>query len=157
MGKIGLAEGTFALIPEGTHVFKITKVVHKKDFGKVEITMETKEGLKHVERYSLMSSDGSNNDVALRIFSYTARCAMNNPALKEIDSDELVGHYIQADVEHDVQPNKNDPSKTVTFLKLNNKKPSNGFGDEEIPMPKTSAEKKAEAVKAKVDLKALLG
>lgn len=33
MAKIGLTEG-FTLIPEGTHVFQITDVKYKEDFGK---------------------------------------------------------------------------------------------------------------------------
>ena len=34
MAKIGLTEG-FTLIPEGTHVFKITEVKYKEVFGKM--------------------------------------------------------------------------------------------------------------------------
>ena len=34
MAKIGLTEG-FVLIPEGWHVFKITKVTYKEEFGKI--------------------------------------------------------------------------------------------------------------------------
>ena len=33
MAKIGLTEG-FTLIPEGTHVFQITDVKYKEDFGR---------------------------------------------------------------------------------------------------------------------------
>lgn len=40
MAKIGLTEG-FTLIPEGTHVFKITEVNYKEDFGKMEVVMQT--------------------------------------------------------------------------------------------------------------------
>ena len=36
MAKIGLTEG-FTLIPEGTHIFQITDVKYKEDFGKLEI------------------------------------------------------------------------------------------------------------------------
>lgn len=39
MAKIGLTEG-FTLIPEGTHVFQITDVKYKEDFGKLEIYMK---------------------------------------------------------------------------------------------------------------------
>ena len=40
MAKIGLSDG-FSLIPEGTHVFKITGVSYKEAFGKLEVTMQT--------------------------------------------------------------------------------------------------------------------
>ena len=39
MAKIGLSEG-FSVIPEGTYVFKITKVNYKEDFGKMEVRAE---------------------------------------------------------------------------------------------------------------------
>lgn len=53
MAKIGLTEG-FSLIPEGTHVFKITDVKYKEEFGKLEVTMQTQGGSKHIERFSLL-------------------------------------------------------------------------------------------------------
>ena len=56
MAKIGLTEG-FTLIPEGTHVFQITDVKYKEDFGKLEIYMQTQNGSKHIERFSLLKSD----------------------------------------------------------------------------------------------------
>ena len=49
MAKIGLSEG-FTLIPEGTHVFKITAVNYKEAFGKLEITMQTQSGAKHMPK-----------------------------------------------------------------------------------------------------------
>ena len=43
MAKIGLSEG-FSLIPKGTHVFQITAVNYKEDFGKMEVTMQLASG-----------------------------------------------------------------------------------------------------------------
>ena len=114
MAKIGLSEG-FTLIPEGTHVFKITAVNYKEAFGKLEITMQTQSGAKHIERFSLLKTDGSPNEGALNAFSYFAKTALNDFSLTEIDHEDLVGCFIECDVEHDVQPNKNKPDKTVTF------------------------------------------
>ena len=57
MAKIGLSEG-FSLIPKGTHVFQIVKVNYKEDFGKMEVTMQLASGQKHVERFSLLDSNG---------------------------------------------------------------------------------------------------
>lgn len=48
MAKIGLSDG-FSLIPEGAHVFKITGVSYKETFGKLETTMQTQSGVKHIE------------------------------------------------------------------------------------------------------------
>lgn len=149
MAKIGLSDGGFTLIPEGTHVFKITKVNYKEDFGKLEVVMETKGGLKHTERFSLLSSDGSTNQGAINAFSYFAKVVMNDFTLKEIDHEDLVGHFVEADVEHTVVPSNKDPKKNVTFVNLGDKRPSSGW-DEEEPAPKTKT------AKGKVDLAALL-
>ena len=72
MAKIGLTEG-FTLIPEGTHVFQITDVKYKEDFGKLEVYMQTQTGSKHIERFSLLKSDGSPNEGAYNAFSYFAK------------------------------------------------------------------------------------
>lgn len=72
MAKIGLSDG-FSLIPEGTHIFKITGVSYKEAFGKLEITMQTQSGAKHIERFSLLKTDGSPNEGALNAFSYFAK------------------------------------------------------------------------------------
>ena len=44
MALINLAAGGYSVIPEGTHVLKITKVEYKEEFGKLLITMETRTG-----------------------------------------------------------------------------------------------------------------
>ena len=134
MAKIGLSEG-FTLIPEGTHVFKITAVNYKEAFGKLEITMQTQSGAKHIERFSLLKTDGSPNEGALNAFSYFAKTALNDFSLTEIDHEDLVGCFIECDVEHDVQPNKNKPDKTVTFARLADKRPSEGWDEGEAPHP----------------------
>lgn len=164
MAKIGLTEG-FTLIPEGTHVFKITDVKYKEDFGKLEITMQTQGGYKHIERFSLLKSDGSPNEGAYNAFSYFAKTTMRNFELNEIDHTDLIGHFIECDVEHDVQPNKNKPDKTVTFVRLVDKRPSDGWeesaGTSSTPAPKTAPAASQAAskpsVKGGMDLAALLG
>lgn len=154
MAKIGLSEG-FTLIPEGTHVFKITAVNYKEAFGKLEITMQTQSGAKHIERFSLLKTDGSPNEGALNAFSYFAKTALNDFSLTEIDHEDLVGCFIECDVEHDVQPNKNKPDKTVTFARLTDKRPSEGWDEREAPSPAPAASQTAK--KPSFDLNALLG
>nr|DAG09171.1 MAG TPA: hypothetical protein [Caudoviricetes sp.] len=160
MAKIGLSEG-FTLIPEGTHVFKITAVNYKEAFGKLEITMQTQSGAKHIERFSLLKTDGSPNEGALNAFSYFAKTALNDFSLTEIDHEDLVGCFIECDVEHDVQPNKNKPDKTVTFARLADKRPSEGWieGEAPTPAPATKPVPAASqtAKKPSFDLNALLG
>ena len=152
MAKIGLTEG-FTLIPEGTHVFQITDVKYKEDFGKLEIYMQTQNGSKHIERFSLLKSDGSPNEGAYNAFSYFD--------LTEIDHTDLIGHFIECDVEHDVQENKKKPGQSITFVRLADKRPSEGWGGAgntvTTPAAKTTPAASQTAPKTPLDLAALLG
>ena len=131
MAKIKLSKGGFTPIPEGEHIFKITKSTYDEDFGKLEIEMVIASGQKHIERFSLIRNDGEINEGALNAFSYFAKTALNNFNLDEIDHEDLVGCYIKATVEHEKVPSKNDPAKTVTFLRLTDQAPASGFEKEE--------------------------
>lgn len=122
-----LSEGNFQVVPEGTHVFKIEGCKWDADFGKLEFTMVTANGYKHIERFGLLDANGEVNEKANNAYSFFARTALNNPSIDEIEHSDLVGKYIEATVEHDKKPNKNDPTKTVTFVRLGDKKPASGF------------------------------
>ena len=127
--------------------------------------MQTQGGSKHIERFSLLKSDGSPNEGALNAFSYFAKTALNDFELSEIDHEDLIGCFIECDVEHEVQENKNKPGKTVTFVRLAEKRPSDGWDAEEAPKAapaKKTAPAPAPAVTKKagkpaMDLAALLG
>lgn len=157
MAKIPLSAG-FTLIPEGEHVFKIVDVTYKEQFGKLEIKMETKDKLKHTERYNLLDKNGKWSEPAQNAFSYFARIALDdNPA--EIDPADLVGHYIKCEVVHDVQPRQDDPSKTITFARLDKKEKATGFdGEESTPVATPTIPASTEAKKPKkFNLDELLG
>lgn len=160
MAKIGLTEG-FSIIPEGTHVFQITAVNYKEAFGKMEVTMQTQTGSKHIERFSLLKANGEPNEGALNAFSYFAKTALNDFSLTEIDHEDLLGCFIECDIEHDVQPNKNKPDQTITFARLADKRPSEGWEAEVAPTPaapkKTAPAASQGAKKPAMDLKSLLG
>lgn len=145
MAKIKLSKGGFTPIPEGTHVFKITNVEYDEDFGTLDVQMVTADGRKNNERFFLMTQDGEPNEKALNAFSYFAKNALNDFTIEEVDPADLVGCFFQADVSHDVQPNKNNPEKTVTWIRLNNWKPSKGFAE------------KGQTSKGTIDLDDLLG
>ena len=145
MAKIALSEG-FTVIPEGTHIFKITEVSYKETFGKIEVKMETAKGLKHTERFSLIGKNGQPNEGAMNAFSFFAKTALNNFELTEIDHNDLVGRYMECEVEHDVQPSNRNPEKNVTFVRLAEKAPADGFDEAVAPAPtakKTTATAKA--------------
>lgn len=161
MGKIALSEG-FTVIPEGTHIFKIVEVNYKEAYGKLEIKMKTAKGQTHIERFSLIKQDGSSNEGALNAFSYFAKTALGDFDLQDIDPEELVGFFIECDVEHDIQPSNRNPNKNVTFVRLTDKRPADGYDEEEVvtppPTKKTASAVKKTEVKAKeLDLDALLG
>ena len=137
---IKLSESTWTLIPEGYHVFKIVDVNYKSDFGKMEISLQTKAGEKTTERFSLEKANGEINEGALKAFSFFARTALQDMSASEIDENDLVGKYIGATVEHDTQPNKNDPSKMVTFVNLKEYKQASGFENVETAEPIESDE-----------------
>ena len=168
MAKIPLSSGKFEVIPEGHYIFKITNVEYKETFGKLNVTLETKDGQKTVERYSFLKSDGSEQQGAINAFSYFAKAALGDFSLTEIDHEDILGHFIEADVTHTVQPNKNDPNKTVTFIKLQNTSPSTGWDEAAQPVAQPAPAQAAPAQatpgitigvdgKPVVDLAAILG
>lgn len=152
-----LSEGGFTVVPEGEHIFKITEVNWDEDFGKLELTLETANGYKHIERFTLLDQNGEVNEKANNAYSFFARTALNNPSLDEIEHTDLVGCYIAAVVTHDVKPSTKDPAKTVTFVKLGDKKPASGFGATTTSAPAEKTETKTTKKSNKVNLDELLG
>ena len=118
MATIQMTGNTFTVCPEGRHIFRIYKVDFNQDFGKVTVYMVNAQGITHRENFGLMRADGSMNEGACNAFSFFARTALNDFSREAIDHEELVNHYIGAEVVHTVQPNRNDPAKTVTFANL---------------------------------------
>ena len=133
MAIIPMTSG-FALCPEGVHVFRIYKVDYNEEFGKLVIHLVNAQGCTVQERYSLMGVDGNINEKACNAFSFFAKTALNDFTLEAVDPVMLVDRYIKAEVTHTVQPNKNDPTKNVTFVNLGDKSVADGF--DTTPSPK---------------------
>ena len=169
MATIQMTTRTFTVCPEGRHIFRIYKVDFNQDFGQVTVYLVNAQGNTHKETFRLMRPDGSMNDGACNAFSFFARTALNDYSREAIDHTELVNHYIGAEVVHNVQPNRNDPSKTVTFVNLAGEKwAANGFDTTPVPKALTlGTETEAPAATpapvaekpttAGLDLNALLG
>ena len=157
MATIQMTGNNFTVCPEGRHIFRIYKVDFNPEFGKVVIYMVNAQGITHRENFNLMRADGSMNDSVCNAFSFFARTALNDFSREEIDHTELVNHYIGAEVIHKVQPNKNDPTKTVTFANLyGDKWVAHGF--DTTPVAKAlSLGTAPEAPTTGLDLNALLG
>lgn len=143
---------TFTVIPEGVYIFKIASVNYKENFGKMEVNLETADGKKHSERYSLMSKDGGVNQGAMAAFAFLAKAALNDFDRTEIDEQELVGHYIKGTITHDVHESNTKPGQTVTFAHLRDLEPADGFEGAEVPSPAP-----AQSSPASYDLASILG
>ena len=117
----------FTICPEGVHVFRIYKVDYDADFGKLTIHLVNAQGITHIERYSLIGNNGETNDKACNAFSYFAKTALDDYTVEEIDHNDLVNHYIKANVVHTITPSKNDPTKNTTFANLTDKWVAKGF------------------------------
>lgn len=167
MARIPMTSG-FTLIPEGTYVFRIYDVSYDETFGKIQIKLVNAQGLTHTERFSIKDGNGQPNEKALNAFSYFAKTALNDFSLEDVDPEELIDCYIEAEVTHTKQPNRNDPTKTVTFANLGEKSPASGFDTEatqkaltmgrESEAPKSAPKSQATApTGGGLDLDSLLG
>lgn len=147
MATLYFPKREFTPVPEGVHIFRIYDVEYDVTFGKVKVCMVNASGKTHIAQYSILNNDGTTNDVACNSLGYLARAAINDDNLVEIDHALLIDKYIQTTVTHNVQPNRNDPSKTVTFINLSETKPADGFDTEPCEKAMTlGKDKKAEAV-----------
>lgn len=120
----------FEIIPEGTYTFKITAVEYDDTFGEMRINLITKDGRKHRETYRMQDANGNPSDRAYNAFAYFARVAMDDFNLEDIDTDDLVGHYIRCSIVHrEGRPNEN--GETRTFANLGkDKEVAYGWDDE---------------------------
>ena len=152
MAKIGLTEG-YKLIPEGSHVFKVAKVDYKEEYGKLEVHLETVDGTTHIERFNLLRSNGEVNPGAINAFSFFAKTCLNDFSVKEIDEQDLVGHFIRCTVRHEEVESTKYPGSFTKFVRLDDKAPADGFDDIDIPFDTEPAKP---AKKKNFDLDSLL-
>ena len=131
MARIPMTSG-FALIPEGTYVFRIYGATYDEEFGKIEIKLVNAAGMTHTERFSIKDKNDEMNEKALGAFSYFAKTAMNDFTLEDIDPEELIDHFICAEVVHTELPSNKDPNKMVTFVNLGDKSPAEYFDTEPV-------------------------
>lgn len=158
MARLPLTGG-FTVIPEGTYVFYIYSVEYDEDFGKMIIKLITADGKKHQERFSLKNDDDTINEKAMNAFSFFAKTAINNFDATDIDTDELVGHYIRAEIVHTESVSRKDGTTKLVFANIGNKTPAEGFDDEPCDATKQvmGAKKTAAPAPSSYDLDTLLG
>lgn len=126
-----LAENTFTIIPEGTTIFKIMEVDESKydDYGKLKVTLQTSSGEKHFENFSFTKANGDINEGALKAWSYFARVCLNNFQVEEIDAQDIVGCYIQANVTHETytRTSGEKAGQEATAVRLKDYTSASGF------------------------------
>lgn len=136
MARIPMTSG-FQLIPEGEYVFRVYDATYDETFGKIEVFLVNAQGQTLTERFSIMSNDGTMNEKAQNAFSYFAKTVMNDFNMEDVDVDELVNHYIRAEVVHNQSTTPNKNGKYNTFANLGNKSPADGFDTEPCEKAKT--------------------
>lgn len=136
MAKMKLSESTFTLIPEGSTIFKVMEVDDSKyeDFGKIAVKLQTAKGETHTENFTLVKPNGDLNEGALKAWSYFARVCLNNFQADEIDTQDIVGCYIQATVKHETfVRTKGDKAGTEgKSVRLNDYTTASGFGGAQV-------------------------
>lgn len=146
MAKMKLSESTFTLIPEGTTIFKVMEVDDSKydDFGKLAVKLQTSKGETHTENFTLIKANGEINEGALKAWSYFARTCLNNFQADEIDTQDIVGCYIQATVKHEkyTRTKGEKAGQEGTAVRLNDYTTAAGFsgGKAEDPAENEDAE-----------------
>lgn len=155
MAIIPMTSG-FAICPEGKHIFRIYQVDYKPDFGKLAVYMVNAQGVKHIERFSLMNQSGEMNESACNAFSFFAKTALNNFEITEIDHNDLVDHYIGGTIVHTKLPSTNDPKKEVTFANMTEKWVAEGFDTEPVAKAMTLGKEEVQPSQGNVDLNSLL-
>ena len=160
MARISLT-GSFVLIPEGPHIFRIYGVEYDEDFGNLTVYMINAQGITHRENFHLKGAGDEPNAGAMNAFSFFAKTALNDYSLDDIDPADLVGHYIGAEVIHNKVDSKKpgQEGKKLTFANLGDKWIAEGFDTDPVPQaltktlddkdrPKSRREKKASAAPA---------
>lgn len=131
MAKMKLSESTFTLIPEGVTTFKVMEVDDSKyeDFGKLAVKLQTVKGETHTENFTLIKTNGELNEGALKAWSYFARTCLNNFSADEIDTQDIVGCYIQATVKHEkyTRTKGDKAGQEGTSVRLNDYTTATGF------------------------------
>lgn len=132
--KMKLNKGGFYIMPEGTYVFKVVEVDESKyeKFGKLSITLQTKDGRKHVETFTFTKSNGEVNEGAVNAFSYFAHVCLNNFDVEDFDTEDLIGCFIRAEIKHTKSDRINEKTgKPFINANLGDKEPAIGFDSDE--------------------------
>jgi hypothetical protein len=172
MGRIPLTAG-FTIMPEGEHILRIYDLSWDEEFGKLIIKLINAKGVTVQERFTLKDANEEYNNGALNAFSNLAKAALDDEDAEDVDPEDLIDHYIKAEIVHAVVQDKNDPSKSRTFANIRARYPApNGFEGtatnralnlgrngqmKNAPKPQAQAAAEPAPAQSGLDLDALLG
>ncbi len=156
MARIPITGG-FSIIPEGTYVFRVYDVSYDEEFGKIQVKLVNAQGATMTERFSIKDKNDQLNEKALSAFSFFAKNVMNNFNMDDLSPEEMIDHYVRAEVIHTTVPSRTDPTKTVTFVNLGEKSPADGFDTEPTKRALTLGKENKVPVTQGLDLDSLLG
>jgi hypothetical protein len=96
------AESNFQHIPAGEQVIRIKEVDESEyaKFDKLTVTIEDAGGRTARVNLNFANEDGTLNETADFIYTRIGRAAMGDETLDEIDSQELVGKFVEVEIVH---------------------------------------------------------
>ena len=119
MPKFKVKEGFRNLEVGDAQVLTIKRVKYDTEFDKMVVTFADDKGRTCSENFVFVTKDGRPNDVALGIFSVICKCCLGVDTDDEIDTDDLVGCRIVADVYKQVAKDS-DGNEKGTYIHLRN-------------------------------------
>lgn len=152
MSRIALTGG-FTIMPEGEQILCITKVEYDESFGRMSVTMQNADGQRHFENFRFLDATGAENQKAIGAFSSLAKAAIGDSNAEEVDTDDLVGCFVKAEISHREYEDKDGKMRTAT-----QKAPGSWWEtptEEEVAA--YEAAKKPDKPKPKMDLNSILG
>lgn len=132
MARIELSEGFKKLNEGASQLLTIESVNYDPKFGKAQVVFVDADGGSQAENY-MMGRPGAKptrgQQVAQAIFSTMAKCALHDWSIEDIDTDDLVGQQVVADVTRDASVNE-DTGETRYYTHVRNFKEADSEDDE---------------------------
>ena len=120
MAKIKLVETGAGFIDKAAknELLKITSCEYNPDFGKVTMTLADQSGKVMNNNFNLLNADGSNNEGALKAFSYFAKVALGDWDRDDVEDTDLINCYIRGDISLNEGKEKSKTGETMWFANL---------------------------------------
>ena len=119
MARIKLTEstgGAYINKAEKNALLQITSCEYDPEFGKISMILSNERGETMQNNFRFMNNDGSQNEPALKAFSYFSRVAMGDWTIDGVDDQDLIGKYIRADIS--LREGKSKDGEIIKFANL---------------------------------------